>query len=1088
MRKLAIIVLLVFTCLSVPIMSGQENVTDNELVRSSLDRMFENLDKTRVPTGLLLDYAVDIVDFEKYDGQSLIDSNYVTAVTFGDVLRSVNSAAVMMKPMSDVESVLESFSKNENQKTNVGIALFVYNYILPNALEDNLIEYDEASETVKDRYDGQDWKNPYGDAFIFTAAPSVNVFSSLNVTFFFDGRFILDNVGGDFLLNFDSGNGDGFVPVEEGQILSVSYLSDGYKELKFKATMPDGTEFVSHSQIYVSNIVTTLEKDFLPDGFVVKTITYDGATISGCMSYKCVEPGVIRKPFIVVEGFDPWLIEDTDDVDENTQIHLGATTIKSFAKRYAVSEFDGQRDLVYIDWDNSLVDIKANAKLLSEFINEINKMKEMVGSAEDNILMGQSMGGLVARYALCKMEEDSVAHGVTTFITHDSPHYGANVPLGMLYFVQQLISFSHGYQKVVNIADLFADGKLSDAEEKVLAVLNSTAARQMLVNYVGMDGQLDNSVHDEWQNDLETIGFPKGDAGKAFRNLAIVNGRAFDFGKVLAGGIHFLYLKGNVQTTALSEILFPIVNSLLCFLPGNLSHSLDLHAVESALKWWGSNKFSISAEVNPLMASNIGNPLSKIEFKFKKKFLWLFPKTYTLFYDRVNTPSSVLCLDEMPGSKYVYSDMFDNCASETPYYDGDTVKTSWYSYSYEMGLSTAFMFVPSASALAVGKHGSIQASSCCDDFYSKPPVPLKGTPFDAYYLCEVSEKHIYMDDAIFSWIKSESEFFVDGPLRAVDGTKYTAKGLSGATWRTSDKTKAMIDDSGTLTVTGSGIVDIIAEKYVGGAYYSARKSVAVQFPDLVMSYEYKVGNGYVVSVSTVDDSAIEVLNALVESGELKYEWTVIYSGGSKITMNTKTPYCEDIFSDNVGLLTVCVRLKADNGDKGALYSITIDEESIFLPSPDEVIVNGKGTVYVVTGQFFAPMSSDCKFSCKINSFPGSTTDDSGIMEEIRQGRPLYLCGVIKEGALYKRCVYKGEYDVSTQSWTFNFFESQEFLNIVLEARGSASARVVYEFNLSLCYLDSSGAYRTLQDIKFAVRSDPDLLIEVVNPGLPSVRI
>ena len=50
---------------------GQTSITENEVVRASLDKMFMNLDKSKVPTGLLLDYAIDIVDFDKYDGREL---------------------------------------------------------------------------------------------------------------------------------------------------------------------------------------------------------------------------------------------------------------------------------------------------------------------------------------------------------------------------------------------------------------------------------------------------------------------------------------------------------------------------------------------------------------------------------------------------------------------------------------------------------------------------------------------------------------------------------------------------------------------------------------------------------------------------------------------------------------------------------------------------------------------------------------------------------------------------------------------------------------------------------------------------------
>lgn len=38
-------------------------------------------------------------------------------------------------------------------------------------------------------------------------------------------------------------------------------------------------------------------------------------------------------------------------------------------------------------------------------IDEINEMKAEAGSMETNVILGQSMGGLVARYALKTMEK-----------------------------------------------------------------------------------------------------------------------------------------------------------------------------------------------------------------------------------------------------------------------------------------------------------------------------------------------------------------------------------------------------------------------------------------------------------------------------------------------------------------------------------------------------------------------------------------------------------------------------------------------------------------------------------------------------------
>lgn len=61
-------------------------------MRERLDYMFQTLEKDRVPTGFLLDYAIDLVDIAQYDGTTLTDSNYVSLYTYEDILHSLHSA------------------------------------------------------------------------------------------------------------------------------------------------------------------------------------------------------------------------------------------------------------------------------------------------------------------------------------------------------------------------------------------------------------------------------------------------------------------------------------------------------------------------------------------------------------------------------------------------------------------------------------------------------------------------------------------------------------------------------------------------------------------------------------------------------------------------------------------------------------------------------------------------------------------------------------------------------------------------------------------------------------------------------------
>ncbi|MEE1771615.1 hypothetical protein PUR34_26550 [Streptomyces sp. JV185] len=75
---------------------------------------------------------------------------------------------------------------------------------------------------------------------------------------------------------------------------------------------------------------------------------------------------------------------------------------------------------------------------------------------------GFSMGGLVARHALARMETDRIDHRTALYFSYDSPHRGAWIPVG-------LQAFAH------YIKDL--DSRFSDQ-------INSPAARQLLWRHI----------------------------------------------------------------------------------------------------------------------------------------------------------------------------------------------------------------------------------------------------------------------------------------------------------------------------------------------------------------------------------------------------------------------------------------------------------------------------------------------------------------------------------------------------------------------------------------------------------------------------
>ncbi|PNQ75276.1 hypothetical protein C1T31_03855 [Hanstruepera neustonica] len=233
--------------------------------------------------------------------------------------------------------------------------------------------------------------------------------------------------------------------------------------------------------------------------------------------------GVLDKPIFFVDGFDP---NDTRDIDSMySLLNYGGS-----GENLGDIVRDEGYDLVVLNFPEEYFSptdgttvikggadfIQRNAFILVELINTINANKVM--GAEANVVIGPSMGGLISRYALAYMESQSIDHDTRLYISFDSPHLGANVPIGLQYLFNYMVN---------------GDPGISDAEPLVSGLLNSPAAKQMLIDHylghvdsggVNQDGSTPTpkgapNFRDSFQMELDGLGFPQN-----VRNVSITNG------------------------------------------------------------------------------------------------------------------------------------------------------------------------------------------------------------------------------------------------------------------------------------------------------------------------------------------------------------------------------------------------------------------------------------------------------------------------------------------------------------------------------------------------------------------------------------
>ena len=120
---------------------------------------------------------------------------------------------------------------------------------------------------------------------------------------------------------------------------------------------------------------------------------YCGHLYAAKVTYRT--PLCFNNPLIISEGFDPWKLDTFSTEYEGFSKWEDIVYEKEDYNVDAYKFFEDY-NVFYVDWYDCGADIRANAEVLKEVIRWVNQNK---ASGNKNIVLGQSMGGLIARYA-----------------------------------------------------------------------------------------------------------------------------------------------------------------------------------------------------------------------------------------------------------------------------------------------------------------------------------------------------------------------------------------------------------------------------------------------------------------------------------------------------------------------------------------------------------------------------------------------------------------------------------------------------------------------------------------------------------------
>ncbi len=468
---------------------------DTSTIEGLYKYVYKNLDKSQIPTQYLMDYGMPLVPL---DTISMNNSTQSTADTFDfSMFKAIHSTLFttyvgtgtnQFATQENLAQKIEQSKLNFPSSIIAPVELATFNVFKPDAVVNNLLSI--QNRQILD-VPGRT-QSPYNTLTLFAASieqDGVVGNNSLVVpSLLFLGNEIISN----FSLSIDFGTVQGFVPVTLDVPITFSYSTPGIKTVTLKVTRnSDSKTWFSHSKIIINEQTSSImrmassgEANFT----MHPTAQDDGAEIH--IWYGQNNSGQLRKPLIVFKGWDAGDIEALEGLADRTNAESFLQTLKfdisgnTFDEH--LTDIDSY-DLIFVDYNNSLDDIRRNAHLAERVIDWVNANKL---TSEKNVVMGISMGGLVARYALADMTKRGKATHTRLLITHDSPHKGANIPLGIQHFLRMFDDVVFFGQHVRKFFAQYDD---------VISLLDQPASQQMLI-YRAVDKT--NSVQNTFINSI----------------------------------------------------------------------------------------------------------------------------------------------------------------------------------------------------------------------------------------------------------------------------------------------------------------------------------------------------------------------------------------------------------------------------------------------------------------------------------------------------------------------------------------------------------------------------------------------------------
>ncbi|HMI64798.1 MAG TPA: hypothetical protein VK517_02110 [Cyclobacteriaceae bacterium] len=635
------------------------SLAQTDPLRNQLNSVFSNVDKSQIPTGFLQEYGAPLLPLDVFNGV-LTDSNKVDIGAWRMVYSALQSSRIYgSNPLPTTAIANTAISNAETANPGllvIPMVLVDYNFLRPDAITANLLSvsnnqlYDVAGRT----------QSPYYSRVAFAATPSVSYAATGTPSFIFKPELYYNASSKVLnLINVDFGDGRGYVNVTWNNPIAAAYTSTGTYQIKIKVVFTDNSfvecfTFFQVTQLMAQFASQQASSCLASQQFPSITGVHSGGTAyirysssnSACM---------IVKPLIVAEGYDvssvaPLLQKNYTLNDFINDINVSFISSGNFLNSIDIANYD----IIFLDYNNGTDDIIRNAALLQDVITWVNQQKALAGSTQKNVVMGVSMGGLVARYCLANMTKQGIDPQTRLLLTHDSPHRGANTPIGFQFLTRGL----NETVIVQNLNTLDLIPQISQAN----TLLDAPATSQMLILRATTSSTYSNNSFLD-SNYRNMITFPSNGPQPTYTIEATSLGSECGMGS-LSPGTQLLHVSG--------------------------------HFFISRIPWISRNSFNTDIVVNALPAYGASQTLMSLHLWVNYRILYYISIIVDLTNKAAGTPPNSLPWDGAPGGT-------QNVAQQA----GSRIPSSNYQFGpfFNLSLNSTyagdFCFVPTVSALDV---------------------------------------------------------------------------------------------------------------------------------------------------------------------------------------------------------------------------------------------------------------------------------------------------------------------------------------------------------------------------------------------------